>query len=97
MSEHLLDVRDLCISFVGRDGNALEAVNKLNLYIDAGEIVGVVGESGCGKSVFAQSVMRLLEHEQKMVYTGQILFDGGGTCSRARSSACARCAAAISP
>ena len=66
MSEHLLNVRDLCISFVGRDGNALEAVNKLNLHIDAGEIVGVVGESGCGKSVFAQSVMRLLEHEQKM-------------------------------
>lgn len=44
MSEHLLDVRDLCISFVGRDGNALEAVNKLNLHIDAGEIVGVCPE-----------------------------------------------------
>lgn len=96
MAQHLLDVRDLCISFVGRDGNALEAVIKLNLHIDAGEIVGVVGESGCGKSVFAQSVMRLLEHEQKMAYTGQILFDGR-TCSRARSSACARCAAAILP
>ena len=76
MAQHLLDVRDLCISFVGRDGNALEAVNKLNLHIDAGEIVGVVGESGCGKSVFAQSVMRLLEHEQKMAYEGQIVFDG---------------------
>lgn len=82
MSEHLLDVRDLCISFVGRDGNALEAVNKLNLHIDAGEIVGVVGESGCGKSVFAQSVMRLLEHEQKMAYTGQILFDGEDLLAR---------------
>ena len=68
MAQHLLDVRDLCISFVGRDGRALEAVNKLNLHIDVGEIVGVVGESGCGKSVFAQSVMRLLEHEQKMAY-----------------------------
>ena len=76
MAQHLLDVRDLCISFVGRDGRALEAVNKLNLHIDAGEIVGVVGESGCGKSLFAQSVMRLLEHEQKMAYEGQILFDG---------------------
>ena len=76
MAQHHLDVRGLCISFVGRDGNALEAGNKLNLHIDAGEIVGVVGESGCGKSVFAQSVMRLLEHEQKMAYTGQILFDG---------------------
>ena len=82
MSEHLLDVRDLCISFVGRDGNALEAVNKLNLHIDAGEIVGVVGESGCGKSVFAQSVMRLLEHEQKMAYEGQIVFDGEDLLAR---------------
>ena len=82
MAEHLLDVRDLCISFVGRDGNALEAVNKLNLHIDAGEIVGVVGESGCGKSVFAQSVMRLLEHEQKMAYEGQIVFDGEDLLAR---------------
>ena len=82
MAQHLLDVRDLCISFVGRDDNALEAVNKLNLHIDAGEIVGVVGESGCGKSVFAQSVMRLLEHEQKMAYTGQILFDGEDLLAR---------------
>ena len=82
MAQHLLDVRDLCISFVGRDGNALEAVNKLNLHIDAGEIVGVVGESGCGKSVFAQSVMRLLEHEQKMAYEGQILFDGEDLLAR---------------
>lgn len=82
MSEHLLDVRDLCISFVGRDGNALEAVNKLNLHIDTGEIVGVVGESGCGKSVFAQSVMRLLEHEQKMAYEGQIVFDGEDLLAR---------------
>ena len=82
MSEHLLDVRDLCISFVGRGGSQLEAVNGLNLHIDAGEIVGVVGESGCGKSVFAQSVMRLLEHEQKMAYTGQILFDGEDLLAR---------------
>lgn len=96
MSEHLLDVRDLCISFVGRDGNALEAVNKLNLHIDAGEIVGVVGESGCGKSVFAQSVMRLLEHEQKMAYEGQIVFEVR-ICWRVRSRRCARCAAATSP
>lgn len=82
MAEHLLDVRGLCISFVGRGGSKLEAVNNLNLHIDEGEIVGVVGESGCGKSVFAQSVMRLLEHEQKMAYTGQVLFDGENLLDR---------------
>ena len=82
MAQHLLDVRDLCISCVGREGSAREAVNNLNLHIDAGEIVGVVGESGCGKSVFAQSVMRLLEHEQMMAYTGQILFDGEDLLAR---------------
>ena len=82
MADHLLDVRDLCISFVGRGGDELEAVNNLNLYVDAGKIVGVVGESGCGKSVFAQSVMRLLEHEQKMAYKGEILFDGENLLER---------------
>ena len=82
MAEHLLDVRGLCISFVGRGGAKLEAVSNLSLHIDEGEIVGVVGESGCGKSVFAQSVMRLLEHEQKMAYTGQVLFDGESLLDR---------------
>ena len=82
MAEHLLDVRGLCISFVGRDGSELEAVNNLDLHIDAGEIVGVVGESGCGKSVFAQSIMRLLEHEQKMAYRGEIFFDGENLLER---------------
>lgn len=81
MAEHLLEVRDLCISFVSRKGS-LEAVNDLSLHVDAGEIVGVVGESGCGKSVFAQSAMRLLEHEQRMSYSGQILLDGEDLLAR---------------
>lgn len=81
MAGHLLEVRDLCISFVGRN-RTLEAVNDLSLYVGAGEIVGVVGESGCGKSVFAQSVMRLLEHEQRMSYSGQVLLDGEDLLAR---------------
>lgn len=76
MAEHLLDVQELCISFVQKGGKRLEAVNRVNMAIDAGEIVGVVGESGCGKSVFAQSIMRLLEHENRMAYEGQVLFGG---------------------
>ncbi|MFR2030796.1 MAG: ATP-binding cassette domain-containing protein [Collinsella sp.] len=89
MAQHLLDVRDLCISFVGCDGNALEAVNKLNLHIDAGEIVGVVGESGCGKSVFAQSVMRLLSMNRRWPMRARLCLMAR-ICWRVRSRRCAR-------
>lgn len=108
LSSHaLLDVRDLCISFVdGNTGGAapsqpetsartkapsqLEAVNKLNLQIAPAEIVGVVGESGCGKSVFAQSILRLLEHEQPMVYSGQILYQPAQADSRSKTASSSR-------
>lgn len=82
MAQHLLEVQDFCISFVQKGGRELEAVNCVNMAIDAGEIVGVVGESGCGKSVFAQSIMRLLEHENRMRYKGQVLFDGEDVLQR---------------
>ncbi|MGI6755481.1 MAG: ABC transporter ATP-binding protein [Atopobiaceae bacterium] len=76
MSEHLLEIQDLSISFVQRRAAALEAVHKVSLSINPGEMVGIVGESGCGKSVLAQSVMRLLEYENNMAYEGSIFFDG---------------------
>ncbi len=52
------------------------AVDGINLHIDAGEVVGVVGESGCGKSVMALSVLRLLPSPPAFFAGGEILFNG---------------------
>ncbi len=70
----LLQVSDLTIAF--EIGNQLlPAVEKLNFHIDEGEILGIVGESGCGKSVTFMGVMGLLPDEGKIT-EGSIIFDG---------------------
>ena len=48
--EHLLEIKDLKVEFPSKAGN-IHAVNGVNLYVDEGEILGVVGESGCGLSL----------------------------------------------
>ena len=56
---HLLEVRGLTTVFHTPDGN-VPAVNEISFHIAAGEILGVVGESGCGKSVTSLSLLRLI-------------------------------------
>src|SRR5690348_6720621 len=74
-SEPLLEVRDLAVSF--NDGSDwFEVLNKVSFDIKPGETVGVVGESGCGKSLTALSILGLLPR-RGCRRTGQILFDGG--------------------
>ena len=55
----LLEIENLRIC-VDTDGELLPIVDDVNLTLQAGEILALVGESGCGKSVTAQSIMRLL-------------------------------------
>jgi oligopeptide/dipeptide ABC transporter ATP-binding protein len=57
-------------------GGLVKAVDGLDLEIDAGETFGLVGESGCGKSVTALSVLRLLPKPAGRIAAGRILFDG---------------------
>ncbi len=59
MSEHLLDVQNLRVSFDTYAGE-VQAVRGVSFYIDKGETLAIVGESGCGKSVSIQTVMGLL-------------------------------------
>ncbi|HKJ85742.1 MAG TPA: ATP-binding cassette domain-containing protein, partial [Spirochaetia bacterium] len=59
MSDSLLDVQDLSISFPMDEG-LLEAVRSISFSIPRGKTLGIVGESGCGKSVTAHSLLRLL-------------------------------------
>src|SRR5512145_2574798 len=75
MSTHLLEIRGLKTQFVTDEG-VVHAVDGVDLHIDRGETLGVVGESGCGKSVTAFSVMRLLPMPPARIAAGSILWQG---------------------
>jgi len=71
---HLLEVENLSTYYFTRDG-VVKAVDGVDLRIDRGEILGLVGESGCGKSVTALSILRLVADPGKVV-EGRIHFRG---------------------
>ena len=71
----LLSVRDLVVRFRTHDGT-VHAVNGVSFDLDAGETLGLVGESGCGKSVTNLAVMRLLPAPAGRIEGGQVLFEG---------------------
>jgi oligopeptide transport system ATP-binding protein len=74
MGIDVLQLRQLEVRFWTRDG-VVAAVNGLSLAVGAGEVVGLVGESGCGKSTTALSIMQLLP-KQGHIVSGQIILDG---------------------
>ncbi|QQO20602.1 ABC transporter ATP-binding protein [Bradyrhizobium diazoefficiens] len=78
-SEPLLDVRDLRITFSTREG-VINAVNGASFEVRRGEIVALVGESGCGKSATALSLLRLIPHPPGRIADGEILFEGSDLC-----------------
>ncbi len=71
---HLLEVKNLATHFPTRAG-LVRAVDGVSFHLDRGELLGLVGESGCGKSMTALSIMRLIAPPGKIV-AGEILFDG---------------------
>ena len=73
--KELLRIEDLQTRFYTRDG-VVHAVNGVSYSIDEGEILGVVGESGCGKSVHALSILRLLPDPPGRIESGEVWFDG---------------------
>lgn len=74
MSERLLTINNLFVSFRTDDG-VFQAVDDVSFHINKGEIVGLVGESGCGKSVTALSILRLIPSPPGMIEKGEIIFD----------------------
>jgi oligopeptide/dipeptide ABC transporter ATP-binding protein len=70
----LLEVKGLHTSFQTRDG-VVRAVDGIDFHVDRGEIMGLVGESGCGKSVTSLSIMRLIAKPGR-IDAGEILFEG---------------------
>ena len=75
MSEHLLEVRNLRTYFY-TESAIIRAVDDVSFHIDEGETLGLVGESGCGKSVTALSLMRLIATPPGRIVGGEILFEG---------------------
>ena len=76
MDEHLLEVKNLKVSFkIGK--KKLTAVDNVTFSLDRGKVIGIVGESGCGKSVTATSIMRLVSPSVcEIDENSQILFEG---------------------
>lgn len=72
---HVIDVQSLQTYFYTFEGVA-RAVDDVSFHLNKGEVLGIVGESGCGKSVTAQSIMRLIPVPPGKIVQGKILFDG---------------------
>jgi oligopeptide/dipeptide ABC transporter ATP-binding protein len=79
----LLSVRDLKVTFDTEQG-PVAAVENLSFDLHAGEVLGLVGESGCGKSVTALSIMGLLPNPPGRVSGGEILFQGADLLKKSR-------------
>lgn len=75
MMENLLEVRDLHVSFDTYSGE-IQAVRGVSFNLKKKETLAIVGESGCGKSVTAQTLMRLIPEPPSRIKRGEILFDG---------------------
>src|SRR5438105_2366961 len=75
LSTPILCITDLRTHFYTRDG-VVKAVDGVSLSVDRGETLGIVGESGCGKSVTALSIMRLVPVTAGRIVAGSIRFDG---------------------
>ncbi|MFT7458366.1 MAG: peptide/nickel transport system ATP-binding protein [Planctomycetota bacterium] len=74
-NEPLLQVKGLCVEFSTKNG-VVRVLDSLDLHLAAGEALGIVGESGCGKSMTALSIMRLVPVPPGNISSGQILLNG---------------------
>lgn len=74
-SRVLMDVKDLRVSFDTYAGE-VQAVRGVSFYVNKGEAVAIVGESGCGKSVTAQSTMQLIPMPPGRIKEGSVMFNG---------------------
>ena len=75
MSENLLEVKKLKTQFSGKNGT-VTAVDEVSFSVRSGETLGIVGESGCGKSVTSLSILRLIPESAGKIVGGEILFKG---------------------
>ncbi|MGG4441580.1 ABC transporter ATP-binding protein [Brevibacillus fortis] len=75
MNQHLLAIDNLRVNFKTYGGE-VQAVRGVSFYVDKGETVAIVGESGCGKSVTAQAIMGLIPNPPGKIVGGKVVFEG---------------------
>lgn len=75
MSDNLLQIKDLSIEFRTFDG-VVKAINHLNLALPKGKTIGLVGETGAGKTTTALAIMGLVPNPPGVITSGEILFEG---------------------
>ncbi|PRZ13918.1 oligopeptide transport system ATP-binding protein [Laceyella sediminis] len=75
MMSKILEVKDLHVSFKTYKGE-VKAVRGVDFHLNKGETIAIVGESGCGKSVTSQTIMRLIPNPPGVIKQGEIIFEG---------------------
>jgi peptide/nickel transport system ATP-binding protein len=75
MTDNLLDIRNLAVEY-HTDDAVIYAVNNINLTIKKGETIGLVGETGAGKTTIAKSILRILQSPPAKLISGEIFFEG---------------------
>lgn len=75
MENKLLEIEELVVHYETDDG-VVEAVNNVSIQIEKGEVLGLVGETGAGKTTIALSIMNLLPHPPAHVIQGKVLLEG---------------------
>ena len=75
MEQNLLEIKNLHVHYV-TDTEDVQAVNGVNLRLKQGEVLGLVGETGAGKTTVALSVMQLVPDPPGIILDGEILFKG---------------------
>ncbi|RXG62992.1 ABC transporter ATP-binding protein, partial [Candidatus Atribacteria bacterium 1244-E10-H5-B2] len=77
----LLEVNGLKLKFHTLDG-PVEPLNGINFQLEKGEVLGLVGETGCGKSITAKSVIKLISYSGGEIINGSIIFDNEDLLSK---------------
>ena len=81
MADNILEIKDLFIEY-HTDEEVIHAVNGVNLVVKKGETIGLVGETGAGKTTIARSILRILQTPPAKFVGGQILLDGEDVMSK---------------
>ena len=71
----LLDIKDLVVEYTS-DDQIIHAVNGINLTLDRGKTLGLVGETGAGKTTIAKSIMRILPDVSAKIQSGKVVLNG---------------------
>lgn len=87
--DNVISIRNLTVNYVSKEIGTCEAVNDFSLDIRRGETVGLVGETGAGKTTVALSIMRLLQSPPAKILSGEILYNGADLL-KAPNRKCAR-------